>query len=154
MAQGFGKHLLKALGYRVFGVIFFGLTASAFASATLDLLVNAAARFSAAIGQQLVIVQNDPAPADFAEKDPCICRSKSRLFHSTAGRDAGTDKYRLGERTSAAPARQVLLGQFSGNPDVGKARVKFERAQEDEETFHKDFDGIDFTILSSDWPRA
>jgi hypothetical protein len=49
-------HLLKALGYGVFGVIFFGLTASAFARATLDLLVNAAARFSAAIGQQLVIV--------------------------------------------------------------------------------------------------
>jgi hypothetical protein len=37
MAQGFGKYLLKALGYGVFGVIFFGLTASAFASATLDL---------------------------------------------------------------------------------------------------------------------
>jgi hypothetical protein len=61
-------HLLKALGYGVFSVIFLGLTPSAFASATLDLLVNAAARFSAAIGQQLVIVQNDPARANFAEK--------------------------------------------------------------------------------------
>jgi hypothetical protein len=48
----------------------------------------------------------------------------------------------------------VLLGRFYGNPDVEKARVEFERAQEDEETFHKDFDVIDFTILSSDWPRA
>jgi hypothetical protein len=51
------SHLLKAPGYGVFGVIFFGLTASAFASATLDLLINAAAHFSAAIEQQLVIVQ-------------------------------------------------------------------------------------------------
>jgi len=42
-------HILKALAYRLFGVIFFGLTASAFASAPLDALVNAAGRFSTAI---------------------------------------------------------------------------------------------------------
>jgi hypothetical protein len=94
---------------------------------------------------------------------------------TAAGRDAGIDKYRFGERTSAASVRQVcrsvlgrwekqekaadektlvLLGRFSGNPDVEKARVEFERAQEDEETFHKDFDGINVTTLPSDWPRA
>jgi hypothetical protein len=41
-------HVLEALAYRLFGVIFFGLTASAFASAPLDALVNAAGRFSTA----------------------------------------------------------------------------------------------------------
>jgi hypothetical protein len=54
-------HLLKALRYRVFSVIFFRLAALAFATATLDALVKAAARFSTAIQLQLAIVQNDPA---------------------------------------------------------------------------------------------
>ena len=44
----------------------------------------------------------------------------------------------------------VLLQRFSGNPYVEKARMEFERAQEIEETFHKDFDGIDFTSRSTD----
>jgi len=35
-----------------------------------------------------------------------------------------------------------LLEHFSGDPDVGKARAEFELAQEIEEAFHKDFDGI------------
>ena len=49
--------LLGARG--LFDVIFFGLAAPAFASATLDALVNAAARFSAAIKQELVMVKNE-----------------------------------------------------------------------------------------------
>jgi hypothetical protein len=48
----------------------------------------------------------------------------------------------------------VLLGRFSGNPDVEKARVEFERAQENEEAFHNDFDGMDFTIYSRTTPFA
>jgi hypothetical protein len=32
------------------------------------------------------------------------------------------------------------------SPDVQKARAKCDRAQKAEEKFHKDFDGIDFTI--------
>jgi hypothetical protein len=40
---------------------------------------------------------------------------------------------------------RVLLQRFSGNPDIVKARVEFEHAQEAEERFHKDFDGVDFT---------
>ena len=55
----------------------------AFASTTLDLLVNAAARFSAAIGQQLVVVQNDPAPADFAEKTVAYAEAKVAYLAST-----------------------------------------------------------------------
>jgi hypothetical protein len=41
-------------------IVFFGLTTSAFASATLDVLVNAAASFSATIQQQL---ESDPERA-------------------------------------------------------------------------------------------
>jgi hypothetical protein len=73
-------HLLKALGYGVFGVIFFGLTASAFASATLDLLVKAVARFSAAIGQQFVMIENDQAPTEFAEKTLEYAEAKIAYF--------------------------------------------------------------------------
>jgi len=169
MAQGFGKHLLKALGYGVFGVIFFGLTPPAFASATLDLLVNAAARFSAAIKQQLVIVQSDPAPADFAEKTLVYAEAKVAYF--TALRDempeliniaSGKEPRPLqldgfagafsiaGEKQEKAADEKtlVLLGRFSGNPDIEKARTEFNRAQKIEETFHKDFDGIDFTRRS------
>ena len=49
--------LLGARG--LFGVIFFGLAPPAFASATLDALVSAAARFSAAIEQQLVMAKTE-----------------------------------------------------------------------------------------------
>ena len=51
----------------------------------MDLLVNAAARFSAAIGRQLVLVENDPAPADFAEKTVAYAEAKVAYF--TALRD-------------------------------------------------------------------
>jgi hypothetical protein len=40
----------------------------------------------------------------------------------------------------------ILLQRFSGNSDVEKARAKFGRAQEVEERFHHDLDGIDFTM--------
>jgi hypothetical protein len=52
-SRPFAPYPLKALSYGVFGVIFFGLPASAFASQTLDALVSAAAGFSSAIQQQL-----------------------------------------------------------------------------------------------------
>jgi hypothetical protein len=39
----------------------------------------------------------------------------------------------------------VLLKRFPGNPDVEKAKAKFEAAQKVEESFHKDFDGLDFS---------
>jgi hypothetical protein len=44
-------------------MVFFALATSAFASATLDVLVNAAASFSAAIQQQLEMLQGNPLPA-------------------------------------------------------------------------------------------
>jgi hypothetical protein len=47
---------------------FFGLITVAFASATLDVLVNAAASFSATIQQQLEMLQSGPSPSEFAEQ--------------------------------------------------------------------------------------
>jgi hypothetical protein len=48
----------------------------------------------------------------------------------------------------------VLLKRFPRNPDVQKARAEFESAQEVEERFHRDFDGVDFTqsIFSTRFP--
>jgi len=62
------------------GVIFLRLAASVFASATLDALVNAAERFSTAIGQQLEIVQNAPASAEFVEKTIAYAQAKTVYF--------------------------------------------------------------------------
>jgi hypothetical protein len=50
-------------------IVFFGLTMSAFASAMLEVLVNAAASFSATIQQQLEMLQSDPSPAELVEKN-------------------------------------------------------------------------------------
>jgi len=40
----------------------------------------------------------------------------------------------------------ILLQRFSGNPGVEKAKAEFGKAQEVEERFLHDFDGIDFTM--------
>jgi hypothetical protein len=40
----------------------------------------------------------------------------------------------------------ALLQRFSGKPGVEKARAEFGKAQEVEERFHHDFDGVDFTM--------
>jgi hypothetical protein len=40
----------------------------------------------------------------------------------------------------------ILLQRFSSNAGVEKARAEFERAQEVEERFLHDFDGVDFTM--------
>jgi hypothetical protein len=48
--------------------------------------------------------------------------------------------------SSAADEQTLfLLKQLSFDPDIEKARAKFERAQKVEERFHKDFDWVDFT---------
>jgi len=49
-------------------IVFFGWAMSAFTSATLDVLVNAAACFSATTQQQLVMLQSDPSLAELSEK--------------------------------------------------------------------------------------
>jgi hypothetical protein len=151
---------------RCFGpIVFFGLATSAFASATLDVLVNAAASFSAMIQQQLEMLQSNPSPVELAEKTIDYAEAKD-LCQGSAGGGARTHEDCDGQRGEApeldtfaaafAVAGEdqekvadqetlVLLKRFSRNPDIEKARVEFERAQKVEEQFHKDFDGVDFT---------
>jgi hypothetical protein len=39
----------------------------------------------------------------------------------------------------------MLLQRYSGDPGVEKTRAEFESLQKIEESFHRDFDEIDFT---------
>jgi hypothetical protein len=147
-------------------IVFFGLTTSALASATLDVLVNAAASFSATIQQQLEMLQSNPSPAKFAEKTIDYAEAKTAYFKAlraelpemikiaiskearppeldtfgAAFAVAGKDQEKTADEETA-----VLLKRFSGNSDVGKASAEFENAQKTEEKFHHDFDGVDFT---------
>ena len=137
-----------------------------FASATLDALVNAAERFSTAIGQQLEIVQNAPASAEFVEKTIAYAQAKTVYFWAL--REAMPELINIGIGKEYRPVRVeefsgafsvvgekqekaadektlMLLERFSGNPGVERARAEFKLAGEIEEIFHKDFDGIDFT---------
>jgi hypothetical protein len=52
------------------------------------------------------------------------------------------------QQKAAEEKTVTLLKRLSGSADVEKARAAFECAQRVEETFHKDFDGVDFTIYS------
>ena len=61
-------------------VVFLGLITSSFASATLDVLVNAAASFSATIQQQLEMLQSNPSPAELAEKTVDYAEAKEAYF--------------------------------------------------------------------------
>jgi len=61
-------------------IVFIGLITSAFASATLDVLVNAAASFSAPIQQQLEMLQSNPSPAEFAGKTIDYAEAKEAYF--------------------------------------------------------------------------
>jgi hypothetical protein len=63
-------------------IVFFGLATSAFASATLDLFVNAAASFSATIQQQLEMLQSNPSPVDLAEKTIDYAEAKMAYFRA------------------------------------------------------------------------
>jgi hypothetical protein len=147
-------------------IVFFGLAASVFASATLDVLVNAAASFSATIRQQLEMLQSNPSPTELAEKTIDYAVAKTDYFKALRAempelmkiatgkeeRPPELDTFAAafavaGERQEhgADEATLVLLERFSRNPDVEKARAEFERAQKVEERFHKDFDGVDFT---------
>jgi hypothetical protein len=141
-------------------IVFFGLTTSAFASATLDVLVNAAASFSATIRQQLEMLQSNPSPAELAEKTIDYAEAKEAYFNALRvempelmkiatgkeERPLELDTFAAafavaGEDQAADEQTQVLLKRFSRNPDVYKARAEFERAQKVEEKFHHDFDG-------------
>jgi hypothetical protein len=147
-------------------VVFLGLITSAFASATLDVLVNAAASFSATIQQQLEMLQSNPSAAELAEKTIELRRSQKSLFQGLAGggsrivenchrqaRPPGLDTSAAafavaGEKQEMVADQEtlVLLKRFSRDPGVAKARAEFEHAQRAEETLHKDFDWLDLTM--------
>jgi hypothetical protein len=48
---------------------------------------------------------------------------------------------------AADEAAAVLLELFSGNPDVGKVRAEFDRAQKVEAKFHHDFHGVHRVVV-------
>jgi hypothetical protein len=152
-------------------IVFFGLITSAFASATLDVLINAAASFSATIQQQLEMLQSNPSPTEFAEKTVDYAEAKTAYFKALRAEMPEMMKIAMGkeerppeldtfaaafavaaedQEKTADEETLVLLKRFSGNPDVQKARAEFERAQKVEERFHTEFDGLDF----SSWQTA
>lgn len=147
-------------------IVFLGLFTAAAASEKLDLLVNAAASFSATIQQQLEMLHNVPSPTDLAEKTIDYAEAKTAYFKAlraelpelmkiATGKEARPpelDKFAAafavaGEKQQLVADQKtlVLLKRFSGNPAIEKARTVFERAQKTEEDFHKDFDGLDFS---------
>jgi hypothetical protein len=147
-------------------IVFFSLTTSAFAGASLDVLVNAAASFSATIQQQLEMLQSNPSPSEFAEKTIDYAEAKTAYFEALRAeipelrKIASSKELRPPELDTFAAAlavsgedqqkvtdqqTAVLLKRFLRNPEVQKARAEFEHAQKAEARFHKDFDGLDFT---------
>jgi hypothetical protein len=147
-------------------IVFFGLATSAFASEKLDVLVNAAASFSATIQQQLEMLQSNPSQAEFAEKTIDYAEAKEAYFRAlrkevpemmkiAMGKEARPPELDTfaaafavaGEEQEKVADEQtlVLLKRFSRNPNIEKARVEFDHAQKVEDQFHKDFDGLDFT---------
>jgi hypothetical protein len=147
-------------------IVFFVLITSAFANEKLDVLVNAAASFSATIQQQLEMLQSNPSPGEFAEKTIDYAVAKTAYFKAlraelpellkiATGKEARPPQLDMfaaafavaGEKQEVRADQQtlVLLKRFSRNPGIEKARAEFERAQAVEEKFHKDFDGVEFT---------
>jgi hypothetical protein len=147
-------------------IVFFGLITAVLGSEKLDVLVNAAASFSATIQQQLETLQSDPSPAELAEKTSDYAEAKTAYFNASRAEMPELMKIATGKEArppevdtfaaafavagedqeiTADKETLVLLKRFAGNPDIEKAKAEFERAQKVEERFHKDFDGIDFT---------
>jgi hypothetical protein len=112
------------------GVIFFGLAEGMFASPTLDALVNAAASFSAAVGNSLYLFKMSRHRQSFLR----------RPLHMPGEK-----------QEKAADERHCCYwNTLRAIPAFEKGKAEFERAQKVEETFHKDFDGIDFASRRTD----
>ena len=75
------------------------------------------------IGQRLAMVQNDPAPADFAEKAIAYAETKMANLHSAAGGDAGIEPISIGPALpSFTQISQVLANvclKSSGSSSIG-----------------------------------
>jgi hypothetical protein len=64
-------------------IVFFGLITAVLGSEKLDVLVNAAASFSATIQQQLETLQSDPSPTELAEKTSDYAEAKTAYFNAS-----------------------------------------------------------------------
>jgi hypothetical protein len=120
------------------------------------------------IQQQLKMLQSNPTPAERAEKTIDYAEAKEAYIKALRAdvsriaenchRQAGEAPPELdtfaaafavaGEKQEMIADQETLalLKRFSRDPGVAKARAEFEHAQRAEETFHKDFDGLDLTM--------
>jgi len=89
-------------------IAFFGLATSAFASATLDVLVNAAASFSATIQQQREMLQSDPSPAELAEKTIDYAEARAAYFKAL--------------RAEVPELMKIAIGKEARPPGAGHLR--------------------------------
>jgi hypothetical protein len=143
-------------------IVFLGLITAGLDSEKLDVLVNAAASFSATIQQQLETLHSDPSQAELAEKTIDYSEAKSAYFKAFRAEMPELMKIATGkearppeldtfaavfavasedEEKTADKETLVFLKRFSGNPVIEKAKAEFKRAQKVEERFHKDFEG-------------
>jgi hypothetical protein len=148
-------------------IVFFALSTSVFAGERLTALVTAAQDFSVAIQEQLAAVQNDISATQLVEKTVSYAKAKTAYYNALRAeipemtdiatgrqpRPPDLDKFPTAfsvagetQEKAADEETSILLQRFSGNLDVKKARAEFERAQEVEERFLHDFDGVDFTM--------
>ena len=153
---------------RFFGrIAFFTLVTPVFAGEKLNALVTSAQDFSVAIQEQLSAVQSDISATRLVEKTATYAKAKTAYYNALRAempemidiatgrqpRPSDLDKFPAaftvaGEKLEKAADEEtlVLLQRFSGNADVKKAKAEFERAQEVEERFLHDFEGVDFTM--------
>jgi hypothetical protein len=148
-------------------IAFFAFATSLFAGERLNALVTAAQDFSVAIQEQLTAVQSHISATQLVEKTVSYAKAKTAYFNALRAempemtdiatgrqpRPSDLDKFPAtftvaGEKQEKAADQEtlILLQRFSGNPGVEKARADFGSAQEVEERFHRDFDGVDFTM--------
>jgi hypothetical protein len=148
-------------------IAFFALATSVFAGETLTALVTAAQDFSVAVQEQLAAVQGDISATELAEKTVSYAKAKTAYFNALRAeipemmdiatgrqpRPSDLDKLPTAfsgggedQEKAADEETSILLQRFSGNPGVEKARLEFGRAQDVENRFHHDFDGVDFTM--------
>jgi len=89
-------------------VVCFCMIAAAFASETLDVLVNAAASFSAMIQQQLEMLQSNPSPAELAEKTIDYAVAKTAYFKALRAEMPELMKIAAGGRATSSPGHHRL----------------------------------------------
>jgi hypothetical protein len=148
-------------------IAFFALVTSLFAGERLNALVTAAQDFSVAIQEQLAAVQSHISATQLVEKTVSYAKAKTAYFNALRAempemtdiatgrqpRPSDLDKFPAtftvaGEKQEKTADEETLalLQRFSGKPGIEKAKADFGRAQEVEERFHHDFDGVDFTM--------